>query len=431
MAAVRRHSFIMRSAAVVIIIGLLTILSSGCMTQVKRNLAETAASRAIVGVVSDYGHDPSKIVVVAFKEENGTFEPYNYTHLNSFGRFVLRVQTNQTYIVMAFTDFNNNLQPDDGGLVGIYADRIVADNSAEVYSIRLSLKAEITIPVGLKEALPKLTTLVRKPLPIAIGEIADLSDERFSAENGKRGLWEFFDFITNTGIGVYFLEPYDPAKIPVLFVNGAGGSPQDWSYFFKHLDRNKYQPWFFLYPSGASLESSASTLNSIITRLHQKYNFSQLYVTAHSMGGLLSRAFINKSVFDDKSEYIKLFVSLSTPWHGHSGAKYGVDIAPATIPSWIDMVPGSEFQNSIFSKTLGSAVDYYLLFGYRGGPSVFSEYNDGTVSLSSQLYFQAQREAKKIMGFNEGHISILANKEVFNSYCDILERTYTLQNGRR
>lgn len=402
---------------------LAALFMSGCMKQVRRNIEETEKSSAIVGDIANSSTDPTKIVVVAVRDSQESVAAFNYTSLNSFGRFILRVKTLDSYYLVAFADVNQNLVIDPDEPAGLYPDKVVTSREAGAYSVHFSLTDSKPIPERIRNALSTLSTLERKPLPVNMGTLADISDERFSAEYGKKGLWEFFDFITNVGIGVYFLEPYDPDRIPVLFVNGAGGSPQDWRYFFSHLDKSRYQAWFFLYPSGARLDSSADTLQKIMKRLHERYNFRRVYVTAHSMGGLVSRGFIQKALSIDNADYIKLFVSISTPWQGHSAARYGVSIAPATIPSWIDMVPGSDYQKAIFNQRLGSGIDYYLLFGYRGGTSLFSENNDGTVALSSVIHLPAQQEATKIFGFNEDHTSILFSRELFETYQRILEDT--------
>jgi hypothetical protein len=63
--------------------------------------------------------------------------------------------------------------------------------------------------------------------------------------------------------GVYLIQPYDPDKIPVLFVHGLISSPLSWQNLVNDLCADPkilehYQPWFFLYPTGQpALESAA------------------------------------------------------------------------------------------------------------------------------------------------------------------------------
>lgn len=58
-------------------------------------------------------------------------------------------------------------------------------------------------------------------------EIVTLDDPRFSLENGRLGLWEPIQFLRTVGGGVFFLEPFDPEKIPVILVHGLGGYTED------------------------------------------------------------------------------------------------------------------------------------------------------------------------------------------------------------
>lgn len=187
------------------------------------------------------------------------------------------------------------------------------------------------------------------------------------------------------------------------------------------MDRNRYQPWLYYYPSGFRLYEVADTLNEIVKRLHKAYEFNTLYVTAHSMGGLVSRAFILKNVYVDKQDYIKLFISISTPWGGHKMAAKGVEGAPAAIPSWHDMVPKSKFIQSIYQKDFTADIKYFLLFSFRGNCSLFMKNNDGSVELSSELDYRAQASADGIIGFDEDHVSILDSSKVLNLYYGILD----------
>ncbi|MGC4073824.1 MAG: hypothetical protein QM760_15195 [Nibricoccus sp.] len=62
------------------------------------------------------------------------------------------------------------------------------------------------------------------------------------------------------GTGIYFLEPYDPDRTPVLLIHGASGSPGDWRSMAPLLDQSKHQLWLFGYPSGLRLDDSSRIL---------------------------------------------------------------------------------------------------------------------------------------------------------------------------
>jgi len=94
----------------------------------------------------------------------------------------------------------------------------------------------------------------------AVGEVVSLSDARFDLAVAESGLWRPYDFIYKVHPGVYFLEPYAPEKTPVLFVHGINGSPAQFDFLIDRLDRERFQPWVYSYPSGAQLDASADLL---------------------------------------------------------------------------------------------------------------------------------------------------------------------------
>jgi hypothetical protein len=249
-------------------------------------------------------------------------------------------------------------------------------------------------------------------IPVALGEVASLDEARFSSEVGAEGYWEPAGYVMDAGIGIYFLEEYDPTRIPVLFVYGAAGSPQDWSTFFKKFDRKRYQLWFYDYPSAERLEKSGNMLNRGIQMLQSHYGFKELNIVAHSMGGLVSRHAIIRN-YKDGNRYIKHFATISSPFGGMKFAESGVKRAPSVIPSWYDMVPGSDFQEEIFGMKLRGKVPYMLLYGSKSKRSmILPAENDGTVSVASVTRKEAVDDAVKVQGFDEDHVSILSNSEV-------------------
>jgi len=106
--------------------------------------------------------------------------------------------------------------------------------------------------------------------------------------------WEAFT-------GLYMLEPFDPDRIPVVFVHGLVSSPLAWREMINDLGsdpliRRRFQFWVFLYPTGQPFSVSANTLRQSLAnaRNHldpgrQVVAFDQMVLIGHSMGGLLSR----------------------------------------------------------------------------------------------------------------------------------------------
>lgn len=100
--------------------------------------------------------------------------------------------------------------------------------------------------------------------------------------------------------GLYQFSSYDPEKIPVVFVHGLMSRPETWVPAVNQLMadeqvRERYQFWFFLYPTGLPVWASAAKLRSELDRYRQTFdprhsnrNFQRMVLAGHSMGGLIS-----------------------------------------------------------------------------------------------------------------------------------------------
>lgn len=101
--------------------------------------------------------------------------------------------------------------------------------------------------------------------------------------------------------GIYFYGPYDPDKIPVLFVHGLMSSPHAWLHFINELNENpdfrkRYQPWVYLYPSGAPIAINAVRLRRALAELATRYPLrDNIVMIGHSMGGILTKMQVSNS----------------------------------------------------------------------------------------------------------------------------------------
>src|SRR6202030_1885227 len=66
--------------------------------------------------------------------------------------------------------------------------------------------------------------------------------------------------------GIFFLEPFDPEKIPVLMVHGILSSPLMWKDLTNRIMgdpvlQRKYQVWHYTYAAGFPILTSARMLH--------------------------------------------------------------------------------------------------------------------------------------------------------------------------
>ncbi len=408
-------------------------LITGCtLVKLKKDVTRSLASTVIVGRIDAKASGDGPIIVAACSADEGK-RIAHYTVLHHSGEYELMVARGQ-YYVFAFRDRNSNLIYEAGEPAGQYGDpKIVRAPAVGVVS-----DIDFGIPeTGGRIVMDHGSKIAPVAPPILhsrqAGDITDLDDERFSGENGAKGFWEPMTFFREFGGNIYFLEAYDPKKIPILFIHGAGGTPSGWRYFVDHIDRTRFQPWFFYYPTGARLDSMAYLLYWKLSNLRNQYRFNEIYFTAHSMGGLVARAFIVNHGW--RFPYVKLFVSLATPWGGDKMAEYGVSQSPAVIPSWIDMQPEGDFIRSLYRTKMPENIRFYMFYGHRGSRNPFRSNNDGTIAMSSLLDHRPQAEAEMNYAFNEDHASIIFSREAVEQYKAILggfyeeKRTSQRQSG--
>jgi len=110
--------------------------------------------------------------------------------------------------------------------------------------------------------------------------------------------------------GLYMAEPYNPDKIPVVFVHGLLSTPATWMETMNELDqipgiKERYQFWFYMYPTSGSILLNGTDLRENLHRTihhldpkNDNPTLKRMVLIGHSMGGLLARLQVVYS--DDK-----------------------------------------------------------------------------------------------------------------------------------
>lgn len=158
-----------------------------------------------------------------------------------------------------------------------------------------------------------------------------------------------------------FLEPYQPDKIPLIFLHGLLSDPRTWAGVYNELRGcpdiiQRYQVWAFKYPTGQSFLYSASFLREQLDLIAEQYDpdgqnpaLRQAVLVGHSMGGLVAklqatysgdslwytnmripleavattdetRALLAKTCFFDPHPLVGRVVFVATPHHGSAMA---------------------------------------------------------------------------------------------------------------
>jgi pimeloyl-ACP methyl ester carboxylesterase len=252
---------------------------------------------------------------------------------------------------------------------------------------------------------------------------ASLDDEFFDPRYGAMGLYQPSELIAHTQGFLFSLDRVDEKKTIIIFVHGISGTPRDWKFIVEGLDRNRFQPFFFYYPSGLNLDKLGTLLAETIVSLDLKAeNSATIVLAAHSMGGLIALNAIQKLAENGCPSSLKLYCSFSTPYRGDESAKKWIKTAPVVVPVWNDIAADSEFLKRLEASSYPIKPPYYLFFSYHDSTVVkFGESGDGSVSLRSQLDSHLQQAAVRIYGYNETHVSILNSVPARAAFLQLLD----------
>ena len=401
----------------------LAVTLAGCVfSKLKSDLAKfDDISHVFSGSISAGETHSNAFVVIAMHGREGDGIA-GFRMLSGPGPFELRLEPVPVYL-FAFDDLNKDLrfQSDEPYGWAAQSEAVVPEEGG-------TTDIDISIDAVSENRPAHPPQLVDEPLvehldnrlSFNLGTVTPLDNPWFAKEQAKRGLWEPFAFMQGGGTGIHFLQPYDPDKIPVLFVHGIIDTPNRFVALTEQLDQSRFQAWVFNYPSGLRLPMLANGLYQFLEVVRRQYRFDELHVVAHSMGGLVSRGYINMCTQNDKCQYLRSYTTVSTPWNGVASAKSGVEWAPTVVPVWRDLDPTSDYVTTLFDTPLPDGVPHHLLFGFRQNSIFGSESSDGVIALSSQLRPAAQEQAALIRGYDEDHVSILSSEAAVSKVYQIL-----------
>jgi len=280
---------------------------------------------------------------------------------------------------------------------------------------RLQPGAEFRLPVKKVEPLAESIFYPQ-------GSIRSLDDELFSPQMARLGMYEPAAFMEEAPMMFYALEEDLGYKVPVVFVHGIDGSARDFAGIVARLDRHRYRPWFFYYPSGNGLEQLGEMFYQIfLSGKTIALGKMEMVVVAHSMGGLVVREALNRLSGREGETRVARLVTLASPLGGHPAAAMASQ-GPVVIPSWRDVDPESAFMRNLRRKKLPAGLEYHLLYAFGNEQTVkLGENSDGVVPLSSQLCREAQEESTIQFGFNATHTGILVDPEATRRVLSIIE----------
>jgi pimeloyl-ACP methyl ester carboxylesterase len=135
-----------------------------------------------------------------------------------------------------------------------------------------------------------------RKMPLAMDLEAPLDSAKMLGPRPLDGLLYMLQTSRFNNAPLVFLEPYAPRKIPVVLIHGLLSTPRMWTPVVKALlaseaIRQRYQFWFFYYPTGQPIPLSAMQLRESLDEARRVHHVrTPLVLIGHSMGGILARA---------------------------------------------------------------------------------------------------------------------------------------------
>jgi pimeloyl-ACP methyl ester carboxylesterase len=166
---------------------------------------------------------------------------------------------------------------------------------------------------GLELALldPRRCETIRveeSPVPVAADFTAPYAQLMVEAELHALGDTGFFSADeAEFHRGLFLLEPYDRARIPVVMVHGLWSNPLVWRNLTNDLWgdaelRRRCQVWHYMYPTGTPILNSARELRRSLLEVRRELDpegddpaMENFVLVGHSMGGLLTRLMVTRS----------------------------------------------------------------------------------------------------------------------------------------
>ena len=392
------------------------LLNSCIFTDLASDIEEYDELISVSGKIIPTPKKDGPVVIVLWPVEDTETTSGNYWLMEKPGSFGFKIPEGKFHLI-AYQDINHDATYQKNEPVGICVEpQVFSSKAGQSYTnieITLGPYDESALPESLISSIGADNSKYYEERISFLGEVLALDDPIYSEENVNRGYWTPYSFYSDFGFKVSFLEEYDPERIPILFVHGAKGFPENFSAIIQNLDHDKFQAWVAYYPSGASLELLGKHLKQSLLELNLQYGFDEIILVAHSMGGLVTRrALIADESDEGKHSFnVPLFVSIATPWNGHASAKDGVTKAPAVVPSWFEMVPDNPFIKNLFSHPLPEKTRFIMFFSFDNDKliSFESDHTDGAVTLATQLHIPAQDDAERIIGIDSTHVGILSD----------------------
>ena len=200
------------------------------------------------------------------------------------------------YTLLVYADMNEDLVFHPSEIVGKRELVLNTTNFPEKIVKDVDIEITENLEVAWAETIFRPEVIeTERPLYYPAGSIRSLDDPMFDENIATMGMYDPASFLEHAQTMFYALKEGVAHKIPVVFVHGIGGSSRSFKTIIEHMDKDRYQAWFFYYPSGGDLDQLADFFYNIFLAGNViPMGDMPMIVAAHSMGGLVVQEAFNK-----------------------------------------------------------------------------------------------------------------------------------------
>jgi pimeloyl-ACP methyl ester carboxylesterase len=280
-------------------------------------------------------------------------------------------------------------------------------------------------------------------------------------------------------------QPYEPDRIPLVFVHGTFSSPVTWAEMANSLIadpvlRQRYQIWSFIYGSGNPLLKSIAEFRAALTAEVQRRDpqgtnaaLRQMVVIGHSQGGLLvkssvvdtgdrlwrvvstnrledlkvsdaQRAQLRRMFFLEPLPFVKRVIFISTP---HRGSYLSSRLA-RRLTQWFVSLPGTMVSHGhdLVRLTQGSEAGEFARGKLPTSLDGMSPKNPGLLVMAdipvapgvkahSIVSIDGKDQPPKggdgVVKYTSAHVDYVESEFVVRSYHTCLDNPATIEEVRR
>ena len=157
-------------------------------------------------------------------------------------------------------------------------------------------------------------------------------------------------------VGMQLQPTHQQQGLPVLLIHGYAGNSGYWLPMSKLLKQARISHYGIdLEPPGASIDDFVPQVEAAVARLRRETGSPQVIILAHSMGGLVARAYLRDCARRHVAAPVARVITLGTPHHGTALASFGPGSNAAQMrrdSPWLEALAASEAntQRMLFSS---------------------------------------------------------------------------------